>query len=311
MPRKPRIEFDGAFYHVIVRGNQKQKIFRQPSDRQRYLQTISQYKTRYRFHLYAYVLMDNHVHLLVETRAVPLSKVLQGINQSYTMHFNRTYGTVGHLFQGRYKAILCDRDNYLLALIKYIHMNPVRAKVVETPGRYAWSSHRAYVGKDDGGSLVDRDVVLCLFSERRSSALQRYREFMEEESGLKRGDVYATIDQRIQGSETFAARIFDKHVDVPVRKWKKDHTLEHIARGVKHLHGITRRELQSSHRERRLTKARALFSLSAAAAGHRLVDVAGFLNKEPASVAEYAKKRKDLGGEIGALIDYLRRSNTS
>ncbi len=121
MARKPRIEYEGAFYHVITRGNQRQKIFREDEDYNKYLEILSRYKSQYKYRLYAYVLMNNHVHLLIEIRDNPLSKIQQGINQSYTIYFNKKYNTVGHLFQGRYKAILCDKEAYLLSLIKYIH----------------------------------------------------------------------------------------------------------------------------------------------------------------------------------------------
>src|SRR4030043_1042166 len=132
MARKPRIEFHGAFYHVLARGNQRQDILKKPTEYHKYLQILSSYKNRYGYLLYAYILMKNHVHLLIETRERPLSKILQGINQRYTMYFNRKYRTVGHLFQGRCKVILCDRDAYLLALTKYIHNNPIRAKITKT-----------------------------------------------------------------------------------------------------------------------------------------------------------------------------------
>jgi len=116
MARKPRVEFDGVFYHVIVRGNQRQKIFGDDRDRLAYLERLEQYRERFGFSVYAYVLMANHIHLLVETKIVPLSKIMQGIQFTYTQTFNRRHRTVGHLFQGRYKAILCDRDEYLLEL---------------------------------------------------------------------------------------------------------------------------------------------------------------------------------------------------
>ncbi len=122
------------------------------------MEVLSSYKERYDFFLYAYVLMSNHVHLLMETQKTPLSKILQGINQSYTMYFNRKYETVGHLFQGRYKAILCDRDEYLLALVKYIHNNPVRVKITRTFYEYQWSSHQSYVQKTKGQDIVDTAV---------------------------------------------------------------------------------------------------------------------------------------------------------
>lgn len=108
MARKPRIEFEGGFYHVITRGNQRQKVFIDEKDFLKYLEFLSDYKDRYGFSIYAYVLMSTHIHLLIETGKVGLSRILQGINQCFTMYFNWRYGTVGHLFQGRYRAILCD-----------------------------------------------------------------------------------------------------------------------------------------------------------------------------------------------------------
>ena len=164
MARRPRIEFEGGFYHVITRGNQRQKIFHEEKDFLKYLEFLGDYKDRYGFWVYAYVLMGSHVHLLIETGRVPLSKILQGINQRFTMYFNRRYGTVGHLFQGRYKAILCDRDAYLLSLVKYLHYNPVRGGVVRGPEAYRWSSHREYIGVNKNG-FADTGLVLGMFSK--------------------------------------------------------------------------------------------------------------------------------------------------
>lgn len=113
MARKPRIEYEGAFYHVISRGNQRQTIFKDKEDHDKYLEVLARYKEKYHYLLHAYVLMKNHVHLLIETTNTPLSKILQGINQTYTAYSNKKNKTVGHLFQGRYKAILCDKDEYL------------------------------------------------------------------------------------------------------------------------------------------------------------------------------------------------------
>ncbi len=112
MARKPRVEYAGAFYHVICRGNQRQVIFRSDADREFYLERLDEYRQRYGFNVYSYVLMSNHVHLLIETGKVPLSKIMQGLQLRYTGYYNRKYKKVGHLFQGRYKAILCDRQAY-------------------------------------------------------------------------------------------------------------------------------------------------------------------------------------------------------
>src|SRR3972149_4602146 len=148
MARKPRIEFPGAFYHVVSRGNQRQNIFHDKSDHLAYLNRLEHYRKKYRVTVYAFILMSNHVHLLVEIKDAPLSKFMQGLQFTYTQYYNRKYSKVGHLFQGRYKAILCDRDSYLLELVRYLHLNPARLRHPLDPWRYRWSSHGAYVGKD-------------------------------------------------------------------------------------------------------------------------------------------------------------------
>ena len=305
MPRKPRIEFEGAFYHVITRGNQRQKIFKSPADYQKYLQLLTIYKNRYHCSIYAYILMGNHVHILIETKDTPLSKVFQGINQSYTVYFNKKYHTVGHLFQGRYKAVLCDRENYLLALLKYIHYNPVRAKIAETLSGYPWSSHHAYAGKTNPLGIVDTDQVLRMFSEKKSRARRQYRVFIEEAGGLKKDEVYATIDQRVQGSDEFAEEILRKYDKTPVKRWKKAYTLDQIAQGIAELYGISPPLLRSSGRTRALSFARCLFSLAAKDQGYKGVEIAVYLEKEPASIVEYERKRDAYAGNLKKLHGYL------
>src|SRR5713226_4605632 len=128
MARPLRLEFPGALYHVIARGNERKSIYRDNEDRQRYLDRLSFYRKKFSFQLLAYCLMDNHVHLAIETGKAPLSRIMAGLQSSYTQYFNWRHARVGHLFQGRYKALLVDEDPYGLALIRYIHENPVRAK---------------------------------------------------------------------------------------------------------------------------------------------------------------------------------------
>ena len=147
MARKPRIEFPGAFYHVISRGNQRQTIFHDNTDYLAYLNRLEHYRKRYNITVYAYTLILNHVHLLVKTQETPLSKFMQGLQFTYTRYYNQRYSKIGHLFQGRYKTILCDRDAYLLELVRYIHLNPARMRRSVDPWRYKWSSHRGYLGE--------------------------------------------------------------------------------------------------------------------------------------------------------------------
>ncbi|MDF0651745.1 MAG: transposase [Nitrospira sp.] len=133
MARRPRVFAPHILYHVIVRGNQRHATFRTPSDYQAYLERLARYRQSCRVRLWAYCLMPNHVHLLVKSTNEPLATFMQRLQQSYTQYFNRTHRTVGHLFQGRYKAIVCEKDRYLLALIRYLHLNPGRAKLVKQP----------------------------------------------------------------------------------------------------------------------------------------------------------------------------------
>lgn len=166
MARKPRVHCPGALYHVIARGNQQQDTFLDEADYRRHLDLLVSYRKRYAFTLYAYVLMSNHVHLLIEQGETPLSKVMQGLGQSYTGYYNRKYTKSGHLFQGRYKAILCDQDAYLLELVRYIHLNPMRAGMVKLPDEYPWSSHHAYL-RGASGDLVEVDLPLSLMAPQR------------------------------------------------------------------------------------------------------------------------------------------------
>ncbi len=288
MPRKPRIEFEGAFYHVITRGNQRQQIFKEPADYNKFLQFLLIYRNRYHYHLRAYVLMSNHVHLLIETGDTPLSKILQGVNQSYTLYFNHKYRTVGHLFQGRYKAILCDREAYLLGLLKYIHENPLRARIAETLDTYPWSSHHTYTGKNNPLALVSEDQVLRMFSENKSRARRKYREFMVANATLRKAEVYATVDQRIQGDELFVDAVASK-VEGAVKKElkKKERSLAQIGRLVQQQYSISMDQLRSASKAGDIMKARRVFSQTAKRFGYRGKELAEYLRKDPASITGY------------------------
>lgn len=284
MPRKPRIEFSGAFYHVIVRGNQKQRVFKDEADFQKFLQLLAIYKNRKGCRIYAYVLMNNHYHLLVESGDIPLSKVMQGLNQAYTMHFNRKYRTVGHLFQGRYKAILCDRDAYLLGLVKYIHRNPLRAKIVESSDAYRWSSHHAYTGRNNPLGVVDADQVLRLFSAGKSRARAKYREFMREQDSLGKADVYATVDQRLKGDEEFVERVMERHDREEMHVRRKKKRLDEIAHAIEKQYGIAADDIRSHNRTEELVRVRRIFSQVASAVGHRGSEIAKYMRKDPAAI---------------------------
>jgi REP element-mobilizing transposase RayT len=207
MARKPRIEYPGAFFHIIVRGNNRETIFREVGDYSRYIEKLAHFCREGDVRVYAYCLMPNHLHLLVEMGMIPLSKTLQRFHISYTAYFNKKYGRVGHIFQGRYKAILCDRNTYLLELVRYIHLNPVRAGLVEQAGDYAWSSHRVYIGVETS-HVIDPFFVLRQLSDDPTAARQSYARFVvENPTQSRREDLYKVCDQRILGDENFVRQV--------------------------------------------------------------------------------------------------------
>jgi len=309
MARKPRIEYEGAFYHVITRGNQRQKVFKDRYDFLKYIEILSSYKRRYNYYLYCYVLMSNHIHLLIETREIPLSKILQGVNQSYTMYFNRRYKTVGHLFQGRYKAILCDRDEYLLTLVKYIHLNPVRAKVVKIPDEYEWSSHHNYAKQNSKGDLIDTDQVLRMFSEDKAAARKLYKAYMGDGLTIKKEDIYRTIDQRILGREEFIDKVIDKYEGELVKeKREREYTLSEIAKGVEKLTGVSLKQLRGQSKAISISSGRKLLSLVAKEYGYKGKEISEYIKRDPAVVSIALKDRKQLEEDMGNVIKYLKET---
>ncbi|MBI5049029.1 MAG: transposase [Deltaproteobacteria bacterium] len=306
MARKPRIEFNGAFYHVITRGNQQQKTFKERDDFQKYMEILSSYKQKYNFLVYAHILMSNHVHLLIETVQTPLSKILQGINQSYTMYFNRKYKTSGHLFQGRYKAILCDRDEYLLVLIKYIHHNPVRAKMVERPDEYEWSSYRHYVQRQEQAGIVDTEHVLRMFSEDKTTARKLFRAYISERAGMTGDEIYRTVDQRILGDEEFIEKVKEKsngNINSGKRPWQ--YSLNTIMGVIEIAYGVSLKEIRSPSKDRALTKAKTVLSLVAREYGYKNKEIADFIQKDPVVITRHLKERANLQKDMEKVMGLL------
>lgn len=259
MARKPRVEFAGAFYHVICRGNQRRPIFHSDGDRADYLDRLEHYRERYEFAVYAYVLMANHVHLLMETGRVPLSKIMQGLQFTYTRYYNRKYDKVGHLFQGRYKAILCDRDSYLLELVRYLHLNPARLRHPLDPWRYRWSSHGAYVGKDSPVK-VETSVVLGQLGKVVGNARRAYLQFMAEGKELgHQENYYQTVDQRFLGDERFVEQIEqrspeEREIEVP----GPTASFSDLVRLLGEEYGVDAKELLRAGRKRQWVRARSM-----------------------------------------------------
>lgn len=203
MARPLRLEFAGAIYHLTSRGNARQKVFFTDADRELFLDTLAQVVSRCGWICHAYCLMANHYHLLVETPKANLSLGMRQLNGIYTQSFNRRHKRVGHLFQGRFKAILVQKESYLLELCRYIVLNPVRVKGGAEVGAWKWSSYRATAGLASVAQFLSTDWVLGQFGKKRSTAKERYREFVRE--GLSNRPWEDLKGQIYLGSEEFIA----------------------------------------------------------------------------------------------------------
>ena len=181
MTRPLRIEFPGSFWHITQRGNERRNTFFDDADRLKFVTLLGQAVLRFQWVLTAYALMSNHFHLVFELTSVDtLSRGLKWLNGTYAQYFNRRYGRVGHLFQGRFRAFLVDKDSYFLEVLRYVVLNPVRANLVETPEQYEWTSYRATAALADAPRWLRVDEVLARFGTDPQQALSLYRRFVED-----------------------------------------------------------------------------------------------------------------------------------
>jgi len=210
MARPLRITYPGAFYHVTSRGNDRKAIFKSKRDRGKFLEYLESATQRYNAVIHVYCLMNNHYHILVETPSGNLSQIMRHINGAYTTYFNIKHARSGHLFQGRYKAILVDIDEYAKELSRYIHLNPVRAKIVEIPEAYDWSSYKYYTGEQKPVKWLYRDFILGYFGKNISTAQKAYQKFVKV---LARQEYDSPLDEVVSstllGSADFIAFIKD------------------------------------------------------------------------------------------------------
>ena len=212
MPRTARIAPSGHVYHVLTRGNNRQDVFRDEVDFRKYLELLLHYKEKYHFKMYHYVLMTNHVHLVIEPTedGGNLSEIMKGVNLAYAQHYKRRYSHTGHFWQDRYKSIIISKDDYLLACGSYVELNPVRAKIVDDPMKYPWSSYRVYAyGKKN--VIVDEHPVYTQLSKDERERRKKYREFTKDMLKGKEA-MKGQMDKRmVYGSEGFVEKIKGKY----------------------------------------------------------------------------------------------------
>lgn len=207
MARPLRIEYPGAVYHVTARGNAQADIFLSDVDRLTFLNTLAGTIEKYNWLCHAYCLLDNHYHAIIETPDPNLSLGMRQLNGVYTQAFNRAHQRVGHVFQGRYKAILVEKESHLLELCRYVVLNPVRAGMVSKPDEWMWSSYKstAYVGK--APKYLTIEWVLEQFAEQKTTARQRYRKFVAEGLSDRTRPWQKLVGQVFLGSEKFVSRM--------------------------------------------------------------------------------------------------------
>ncbi len=207
MPRGARIYTEEGVFHILTRGNNKQRVCQDVRDFQTYKNILKQLKTKQPFKLYHYCLMNNHIHLIIETnKMTELSKLMKRINLFYYSHYKKRYGYAGHFWQGRFKSLLIEKDEYLLACGLYTERNPVRARIVNSPEEYPHSSYNYYAyGKEDG--LVDRDIYYDELGRNDKERQQEYRQLMlDEDKGINS----AIFNQLFLGTKKFIRQMEDK-----------------------------------------------------------------------------------------------------
>jgi len=246
--RQLRIEYKGAFYHITSRGNQRESIFWDDRDRKQFLEILKRTKERYKYFLHAYILMDNHYHLLIETPHGNIKQIMQNINTSYTVFINRRHNRTGHLLQGRYKAFIVDKENYLLELSRYIHLNPVRANMVNRPEEYKWGSYGDYIDKEKRDTLTDRDDTLYHFSKVRGTAIENYKKFVDD--GLRESSPFENAKGSILGSADFKDKVGKylkrrlDEIEIPeVKGIGKVHQAEDIVSLVANYYGVNKGDI--------------------------------------------------------------------
>ena len=221
MSRPIRIEFPGALYHVTARGDRREDIFDDDTDRNAFLDVLAQVVEQFNWLCYAWCLMDNHYHLLIQTPDANLSKGMRQLNGVFTQTSNRRHHRVGHLFQGRFKAILVNSDAYLLELARYVVLNPVRAGMVKKPDKWAWTSYRASIGSVAAQPFLAVDGLLAQFAKRRTIAQARYARFVAE--GIKapspwqdlKGQVFLGDERFVQNMQALADKRQRRDVQIP------------------------------------------------------------------------------------------------
>ena len=305
MARKPRIHYPDAFYHVMLRGNDGQNIFHATKDRFFLYDLIQEGIERFGHRIHAFCLMTNHLHLIVQVDDIPLAKIIQNMSFRYTRYFNKNTKRIGHLFQGRYKALLIDSDNYLLELVRYIHHNPIRAGAVRAADQYRWSSYRAYMGQEKIYWLT-QDFVLSQFAKSEKKARHLFQEFcLEGVQERHRQEFHkGTHDGRILGDKSFVERMLlrtNERFGFPV-------DVKLLVKTVCEIYQINDEEIITPGKQQPYAEARAIVAYLAREMGNpSLTEVGRYLQRDITALSRSASRLRDRLHHDVALSEKLEK----
>jgi putative transposase len=323
MPRHARLDAPGTLHHVMGRGMERTKIFRNGLDRKDFIERLGELCREGYFRVYAWALMPNHFHLLIQTNDRPLSLGMRKLLTGYVINFNRRHKRVGHLFQNRYKSIVCEEDPYLLELTRYIHLNPLRSKMIsdiQELKKYPWTGHSAIMGEIKR-DWQDSEAILSFFGSKKKRAILLYEQFLSEGISLgkrpelvggglirslggwsavlalRRKDIREAFDERILGSGDFVLDLFsaaEQRTKDTLRLTGPEKSLSKLADEISKKEKITEKELRSGGRLKRISKGRKLFCREAVRdMRYQGAEVARFLGVTTSAVCRLANSRDD------------------
>jgi REP element-mobilizing transposase RayT len=311
MARKPRIHFPGAFYHVIVRGNNRKKLFFSLEDRGFFCRLVGEGVERFDHQIHAYCLMDNHAHFVVQVKTAPLSTIVHNLTFRYARAINRKLGRTGHLFERRYRAGLIDTDVALQAVLRYVHRNPLEAGLVRECADYRWSSHRAYLGGPRPRWLTTR-LILGLFAGNPHGARRALASFVE--------DACAPFDDDGWSPEHPPSDVFAGPTPSPTSDYRRGEvTIEDVLEAVCKILGIQPREMRGRTQERRVSRARLLAAvitqelplLSLRSLGDALGRDASTMSHAACRGTQRVRTEPDLRDQLDRARELLRRPRSS
>ena len=329
MPRHKRLDIPGGIYHVIARGIERREIFRNDNDRKEFLRRLAKAVTQSGIKCYGWTLMPNHFHILLRTGTKPLSDTMRKVLTGYAIYFNRKYKRTGYLYQNRYKSILCQEEAYLLELVRYIHLNPLRAKIVEDMdglNTYPWSGHRILLGNANA-EFQTTGEILERFGQNRHNAIKKYLAFIEEAKdmgrredltggglrrsaggwqgveALKRSRDYWRGDERVLGDGDFVnqvLKISEEEMMKKERLKKAGWDIGQVVKRVCKLMGLSEKDIQKRGRENTVSRARALVAYwSHIELGISGIEISVYFGIARPSVSEAILRGKKIANENG------------